>query len=227
MLQRCAESPRTDSCQGIAGFKGLRLTACHRPGRGEGLGHIEGHLGPSYVGAMLGSYWAILGLGSCWAMVGPCWVMWSACWAMWRRCWSQVGAVLGDVGACGSHVEAMLGHLGPKMGYRRVSCTYNGPFWGHVQHHKTLCKIRAFLLKPASMPRWPILRLVEASLCHVGLGSGLVGASRTMLGACSGLVAGHNGQNPCKTAFLSQHSWKPREFMVKLWASTWAMLRPC
>ena len=122
-----------------------------------------------------------------------------------ERCGGDVGAKLEPcwamLGACGSHVEAMLGHLGPKMGYRRVSCTYNGPFWGHVQH-KTLCKIRAFLLKPASMPRWPILRLVEASLCHVGLGSGLVGASRTMLGACSGLVAGHNGQNPCKTAFF-------------------------
>lgn len=141
-------------------------------GGGEGLGHIEGHLGPSYVGAMLGSYSAMLGHVECMlsdvaAMLGPSW-----------------------------------SHLGPKMGYRRVSCTYNGPFWGHVQRHKTFCKIRAFLLKPASMPRWPILNLVEASLCYVGLGSGLVVASRTMLGACSGLVAGHNGQNPCKTAFF-------------------------
>ena len=74
-------------------------------------------------------------------------------------------------------------------------------------------KIRNFLSKPTSVPRWPLLRLVRPAWAmlrlswgqvgamqgHLGASWGLLGPSGAMLGACCGLVAAQNSQNACKT----------------------------
>ena len=73
------------------------------------------------------------GMLACWGYVGPWWARLGQVGPCWRgQCLGQVGALFGDVGG----------------------------MWMMPKTAKQHGKIRNFLSKPTSVPRWPLLRLV-------------------------------------------------------------------
>ena len=141
MLRRCW---RRRLCPRWGFFLGWKGWEVHEIWGLNHEGHVGGRLRPCWgqVGALMGPYW---GHGPCGGRGGLCW---GNVWAKLRACramWRHLGAM--------SRLLVCWASLGARWAAR--GCSKN-------------CETQHFLPQPMLMPRWTMLRLVEAVLDMLG-----------------------------------------------------------